>query len=156
MIVGPVGVGKTTYLRRLVDERRAVPFVLDEWMAQLFAPDAPATPDLQWALARTARCEERIAATARAVLEAGVDVVVELGFFRRAQRDAFRARPWDASIVVHALTAPVDVRRARVRARNAGAPTVHVDDAMFEWAEGFFEPLADDELVGAVRVDTTG
>lgn len=50
--------------------------------------------------------------------------------------------------------APVDVRRDRVRARNRANPVIEVDDATFDWAEAYFEPLGDDEVAGAAIVAT--
>jgi predicted kinase len=158
MICGPVGAGKTTYARAYAAKQRAVVFVLDEWMATLFMMDAPQPIALDWALPRVERCEAQIWKVAQDVMRSGVDVVVELGFFRRDQRDRFRALATAAGapVVVHAVGAAPEVRRERVRARNRGGAnlTVEVDDAMFDWAEGYYEVLGDDELRGAVLVDT--
>jgi predicted kinase len=57
-------------------------------------------------------------------------------------------------VKTHVVDAPVEVRRERVRARNAGDATIQVDDTTFTWAEGYFEPLGDDELQGAAIVAT--
>jgi len=83
----------------------------------------------------------------------GADVVLELGFFTRAQRERFRQLASDARIPVeaHVLDVPREVRRERVRLRNQGSPTytVEVDAAMFDWAEGYYEPLDESELAAA-------
>ena len=42
LIHGFLGVGKTTYARRLERERSAVRFTHDEWMARLYGVDSPA------------------------------------------------------------------------------------------------------------------
>jgi len=156
MVCGPVGAGKTTYGRVLARERRACLFVIDEWMATLFMMDAPAPIALDWAMPRVDRCEAQIWATIRALAEVGVDAVVELGFFTRDQRDRFRATAAAAGLAVqvHSLGTPREVRRERVRARNRGSETltVQVDDSMFEWAEGYYQALGDDELAGAIVV----
>lgn len=152
MICGPVGSGKTTYGRALA-ERGAVFFCLDEWMAALFMMDAPVPLTFEWAVERTQRCERQIWAIARQLLERGVDIVLELGFFKREQRAGTRALVAEtgATLEVHVLDVPREVRRERVRARNRGSATytIEVDDATFEWAESFYEPLDDDELRGA-------
>lgn len=154
MLCGPVGSGKTTYGRAYAAERGAALFCLDEWMAALFMMDAPQPITLTWALPRTERAERQIWTVARQFLALGHDVVLELGFFRRAQRDRFRALAAEADVAVqvHAIDAPREVRRERVRARNRGGATytVEVDDAMFDWAEGYYEPLDTDERRGAV------
>jgi len=159
MICGPVGAGKTTYGRALAAERDAIFFCLDEWMAALFMMDAPSPITLAWALPRTERCEQQIWSMARQLLGRGTEVVIELGFFTREQRR--RVRAWveaaGAPLEVHLLEVPRETRRERVRARNQGSATltVEVDDAMFDWAEGYYEPFAEDELAH-VRVIRDG
>lgn len=150
LIFGPVGAGKTTFGRAFAAEHHAVFFCLDEWMATLFMMDAPSPIVLDWALPRTQRCEQQIWSVARQLVEHGTDVVLELGFFTREQRARVRGLAEAAGIAVeaHLLEVPREVRRERVRARNRGSATltVEVDDAMFDWAEGYYEPLDDSEL----------
>ena len=157
IIYGRVGAGKTTYARKLAGQRRAVFFCLDEWMAALFTMDAPHPLTLEWMMPRVDRAERMIWTIAERVLAAtNVDVIFELGFFERAQRDAWRARTAGHPVTVHVVDAPLEVRRERVRARNRGGDTrmIEVDDATFDWAERYFDPLGDDELRGAVIVAT--
>ena len=147
LIFGRVGAGKTTYGRQLATQRGGLFFCLDEWMANLYMMDAPVPITLDWALPRTERAEVQILAVVHQALALGIDVVLELGFFRRAQRDRARAAITGGAIAVHVVEAPVEVRRERVRERNRGSATltVEVDDAMFDWAEQYFEDIADDE-----------
>jgi predicted kinase len=158
LIFGPTGAGKTTYGRGLAEDHSAALFVIDEWMATLFSPDAPATPSLEWALPRVERCEKQIWAVAKQLLALGTDVALELGFFTRAQRDRVRALAAADRFMIrtHVLEAPLEVRRERVRKRNAGGAnySVEVDDATFDWAEKYYEPLGEDELRGATVVKT--
>lgn len=156
LVFGRVGAGKTTYARRFAAEHAAVFFCLDEWMANLFTMDAPNPLTLEWMLPRVERAERQIWATAQQVLAARVDVVLELGFFTRAQRDRIRALVAAYPVQTHVVDAPVQVRKDRVRARNRGSATltIEVDDATFEWAERYFEALDDDEQRDAVIVAT--
>lgn len=155
-VFGRVGAGKTTYARRLAAEQRAVFFCLDEWMATLFTMDAPQPLTVDWMMPRVERAERQIWSVAQQILATDTDVIFELGFFTRAQRDRIRALTAGHRTQVHAVDAPVEVRRTRVRERNRGSATltIDVDDATFDWAEGYFEPLGDDELAGAVTVAT--
>ena len=41
LVFGPQGAGKTTHARALAARIGGVRFSIDEWMAQLFAPDWP-------------------------------------------------------------------------------------------------------------------
>jgi predicted kinase len=153
LIYGRVGAGKTTYGRKLAAERGAVFFCLDEWMAALYMMDAPSPITLDWALPRTERCEAQIWDVTRQLHERSVDVILELGFFKREQRDRWRARiaQLGAPVETHVLDVPREIRLERVRARNRGSATltVAVDDAMFDWAEAYYDDLAADELAGA-------
>jgi predicted kinase len=150
LLFGPVGAGKTTFGRAFAAERRALFFCLDEWMAALFMMDAPTPLTLDWALPRTQRCEQQIWNVTRQALLLGTEVVLELGFFTREQRTRMRELAAAAGVVVaiHVFEVPREVRRERVRARNRGSATlsVEVDDAMFDWAESYYEPLDADEL----------
>jgi predicted kinase len=159
MIAGPVGAGKTTYAQRLAREAAAVHFSIDDWMATLFAADAPARPDLTWALERTARCEAQVWKTAGQVLALGRDVVLDLGFLRCEQRERFRQAAAEAgqALRLHLVTAAAERRRDRVRERNRQRGEtfrLEVSDAMFEWSEGWFEPPDEDELRDARVVHT--
>jgi len=154
LVIGPVGAGKSTFVRHLVQQHRAVPLNLDDWMATLFSPDRPDTADMAdvmaWYVPRTLRCLTQIWKTAEAVLDAGNDVVLEVGLIQQHQRDAFYARmgPWADTMVVYVLDAPRDVRRERVLRRNAEQGetfSMVVPPHIFELASDLWQPPGDVE-----------
>jgi predicted kinase len=155
-VCGSTGAGKTTYAVALARRAKAVRFTIDEWMGNLFVADRPATPNLEWALQRTARCEAQMWALADDLVARGIDVVFDIGMSRREHRDQFRARASQtaAAIKMHYLDVPREVRKARVAARNAQPSATHtyVSEEMFDWMEQWFEPPSDDELYGAMIV----
>ena len=92
LICGPIGAGKSTLALRLAASCHAVHFSLDEWLATLFGPDLPQPVRHEWVQARIRRCEEQIWRLAARLLALGVDVVLDLGFLQRSQRDRVRAQ----------------------------------------------------------------
>jgi predicted kinase len=155
VIFGPSGAGKTTYAHTFARRERAVAFVLDEWMARLFAPDMPQQVEYDWLVERVGRCEAQIWSTAAGVLATGVSVILDLGLLRRADRERVReiAEAVELPVQWHYVTAPSEVRRARVAERTAvhgAALALQVTPDMFEFVEGVFEAPGADELEGAI------
>jgi Predicted kinase len=154
-IFGPSGAGKTTYANAFARREGAVAFILDEWMARLFAPDMPEPIEYEWLVDRVQRCESQIWSTAAEVLAAGRPVILDLGLMRRADRDRVReiAEGVGVPLQFHYVTAPVEVRRARVAERNVIRGenfALEIKSDMFEFVEGVFEPPGPDELEGAI------
>lgn len=150
LICGPTGAGKTTFARELAAGCNGLRFSIDEWMAALFAADAPEPLTFDWAIERVTRCEEMIWQTGLAALAAGRDIVLDLGFDTRGQRDRFRALAAEAGhgVSLHHVMAPREERLARVRRRNEdGSETLAftVTDGMFDFMESRFEPPAPEE-----------
>jgi predicted kinase len=150
LIEGPVGAGKSTFAFRLSRERAAPRLVLDDWMARLFRPDRPEQDLWPWYQARKERCLDQIWALTEELLDLDSDVVLELGLVQRAARRSFYERVDAAGRTLHVylLDAPRDVRRERVRKRNAeqGATfAMVVDDEVFELASDAWEAPDEDE-----------
>jgi len=155
VIYGPSGAGKTTYANAFARREHAVPFILDEWMARLFGPDIPEPVDYNWLVERVGRCEAQVWSTVAATIASGTSVILDLGLMRKADRERIRqiAEAVELPLQWHYVTAPQDVRRARVAERTQvhGANfALQVTPDMFEFVEGVFEEPDAGELQGAI------
>lgn len=144
LVEGPVGAGKSTFGLRLAEQRVAIRFCLDDWMRDLFRPDRPDMGVLAWYQERKQRCVDRILETTVEVVRKGRDVVLELGLVSRSSRRTFYDRMdlEELTTRVYVLSAPREVRLARVRRRNVEmGPTHHayISDEWFELADALWE-----------------
>ena len=123
---------------------------LDEWFAALFSPDRPAGDFVPWYVQRKERLLALIWSHSRRILASGTDVILELGLIQRQSRVAFGRQIQDEGfeLVVHVLDAPLEVRRERVRRRNAEKGSTFamvVPDHVFEMASNLWEAPDDVE-----------
>lgn len=139
---GLPGSGKTTLARRVADEVPAVRLCPDEWMADLGI-------DLFDEETR-ARLERRFWDHAQDLLRLGQPVILEFGFWERAERDEKRlaARALGVPVELHHLALPIDelVRRLEARNRSGARGSARVTRAMLEEYAALFEAPRDDEL----------
>jgi predicted kinase len=138
--------GKTTAARQIEVERSALRLTPDEWIARLYgadvtgeALDAARDPveGVLWELAAR-------------VLALGVDVILDFGFWSRAEREEFRLRagPLGARSEVHFTDVSAAELLRRLAERNAGLRpgTFWIDKVRLqEWHE-LFEPPSTEEL----------
>lgn len=155
VIFGPSGAGKTTYCYAFARREKAVPFILDEWMATLFAPDMPEPIEYEWMIDRVQRCEAQIWSSAAGCLAAGTSVILDIGLMTRADRARVREIAEGAGLPLqwHFVTAPQEVRRARVAERNVirgETFAIDVKPEHFDFIEGIFEPPEPGELDGVI------
>jgi predicted kinase len=151
LVEGPVGAGKTTFVADFRRQHHAPALILDAWFAKLFSPDRPSEGLLHWYVERKERCLSQIWATASEILDAGHDVVLELGLVEKASRERFYTLVEQAgyALTIYLLDVPRDIRRERVRVRNREKGVTYafeVPDAFFEMASDRWEPLDEAEL----------
>ncbi|MDO6686125.1 MULTISPECIES: AAA family ATPase [unclassified Agarivorans] len=159
LVCGPTGVGKTTYALSLAKEIAAIRFSIDPWMQTLFAKDM-ASLDFEWMMERVNRCSEQIWQVSEQILAINGNVILDLGFTTKDQRDVFanRAKELGLAAEIHYLHAPTDTRKQRVDKRNIEKdPAVYafeVTDMMFNFMEPRFEVPDEEELKNGRKIST--
>jgi predicted kinase len=146
LLCGLPGAGKTTLAQQLEQEHAALRFCPDEWIAALLA-DAND-------IAERDRLRDPVEAlqwkTAQRALVLGANVVLENGFWSRAERASYRAQAeaLGARVELHYLDVTRDELWARLAKRNAHLPpgTFRVTEEQLDLWLSWFEPPTKDEL----------
>lgn len=146
LICGLPGAGKTTLAKQLEHSQAALRLSPDEWIATILADgndiaerDRLRTPveAIQWEVAQRA-------------LILGINVVLENGFWSRAERDSYRtqAEALGVWVELHYLDVARDELWARLAKRNANRPpgTFAVTKDQLELWASWFEAPTKDEL----------
>jgi predicted kinase len=144
LIYGFLGSGKTTFAKQLERDLAAVRFTPDEWMAHLFGDDPPESIFQEKASAILDVMEP----IWMRCLSLGLDVVLDFGFWRRAERDHVRERveAVGAQARLYVLNCSDEEAWKRVDARNgSGHQSLYIAPATFRALKERVEPLGDDE-----------
>ncbi|AWN54101.1 AAA family ATPase [Methylobacterium sp. 17Sr1-1] len=150
LLFGFLGSGKTTLARDLEHRHRAVRFTPDEWMARLFGENPPAETFPLHAAAILDLMEP----IWTRCLRLGVDVVLDYGFWRRAERDHARrlAEGCGARALLYRVECSEEEARRRVAARNERAErSLFIAPETFDVLKERLEPLQADEICLAVE-----
>ncbi|MEU8224925.1 AAA family ATPase [Kribbella sp. NPDC048915] len=144
LLVGLPGAGKTTWAKRLEDERKALRFTPDEWMQPLF--DTNDADGRRWVL--ESQLFWNLAARA---LTLDVNVILDYGCWSAEERHLFRTRAQSlgATAEMVVLDIPFDTLWSRIAARNANLPpgTFAISHAdLTEWTTRY-EPPTPEELM---------
>ena len=153
MICGGLCSGKTTYAEALRREKGGVILSIDQLMLSLFGPDAGEMHD-EYARRGKAYLHDQ----ALSLLAAGVDVILDWGFWRREEREAGKAlyEGRGHAVALHAIDIPEETWRARVEKRNAAvrageAEAYPVDEGLAAKFRALYEKPAEDEVDVWVR-----
>lgn len=145
LIHGYLGAGKTTLAHCLEDHFRAVRFSHDDWMSRLFGAD----PSADSFAAGAERVSQLMHPIWTRCLAVGVDVVLDLAFWSRSQRDEVRQHViyLGASPRLYRLEASDEVAWNRIAHRNTqlGANLL-ISRETFDALKFRFEPLDADEV----------
>jgi predicted kinase len=134
LMCGLPGSGKTTRARRLAADRHAIRLSPDEWLAGLGLSlfDEPARD----------RLEQLLWQHAQDLLRLGTSVILENGFWRRAERDHYRdtARALHVAVELHYLDVPQAILHQRVAGREPTISAAQLD----HYATLFEAPTAEE------------
>ncbi|GAA1014052.1 hypothetical protein Aple_042460 [Acrocarpospora pleiomorpha] len=141
LLCGLPGSGKTTLAKHLAIELPAIRLCPDEWLAGLGV-------DFYEEEARD-RLEGLLRQHAYDLLRLGQNVILEFGFWARAERDELRlaARALGAAVELRYLDVPFDELWRRVESRNrerAHEVALISKDAIEQWAKVFQSPDQDE------------
>lgn len=152
LLCGLPGCGKTTLARRMAAQSGAVILGHDERMV---ARHGTNPPEARFAVLAREITEELWQEAAR-IIASGRDVILDWGFWTRAERDAARARAEEvgAACVLHLVICDDEIARTRTLARTAaGGAVLEINGAAWDMFRARFEPPAPEEAAVSSRSD---
>ncbi len=163
LLNGLSGSGKSTLARAWADQLGAIRLVSDIERKRLFGlkPDATSDSDLNDGIYSRDASEQtyaRLRQLAQQVIAAGLPVLVDASFLRRAERESFRLLAARLSVPFRIVQchAPEPVLRQRIIARQAaGTDPSEADVAVLERQLQTHDPLNDEEKPFARLIDTS-
>ncbi|WP_423383391.1 AAA family ATPase [Burkholderia sp. LMG 32019] len=156
MVCGKIASGKSTLVARLTSAGPVVSISEDVWLAHLYPGEILSIDDY---VRCATRLRDVLADHTRALLQAGVSVVLDLPF------NTVAARAWGLAVAqaadcdhrLHYLDVSDAVCKARLRARNArGDHPFQASDAEFERITRYFVAPAATEGVNIVAYEEAG
>lgn len=140
---GKICSGKSTYSRKLRDERGAVLLIIDEALLRVFG----VTPDMEKIGGHYGKLAEYVLELAVQFAESGHDVVLESGFFGEEDRNRYRRFFAERGVPYewHYLEVSDETQRKNIAKRNAvhkeGESTAYyITDEMMTMFNGIFTP----------------
>lgn len=154
LLYGFIASGKTTFAKKLEKELRAVRLTHDEWMHKLYGSNPPEEKFQEY----FKRVEDLIWMLTERLLKVGQDVVMDLGFWSRKQRDEARgkAEKFGANHKLYHIHCPEDIalKRCLTRTENLTEDCLYINEEAFYKLKKRFEDLGKDE--GCVLVENCG
>ena len=146
LVSGFVGAGKTTLAKKLEKQYKAIRFTTDDWMIEFFGFDGDFGEEYK---AKKRIVKEFIWRIAKPVLESGIDVILDFGFWSWKERTLFRKRASQLGIdfELYFIDVPLDQLRKQIKIRNKKLPrgTFYITEKWFDSWVPRFEPPTEKE-----------
>jgi len=143
---GKVSCGKSTFARKLEAAHGYFPFSADEWMLHFYGEP----PEREVFEQQLARCKEMIYRMAERLLARGVNVVLDFGFWKKAERRAIQERFTAAGFATRLVYFPIDqaqqITWLEQRQLGSGREHFRFDIETVDILNGMFEPPSGDEV----------
>jgi predicted kinase len=145
VICGFIGAGKTTFAKKLEAQTGAVRITKDEWSISLIGNDPTIESYAEWD-ARIVYLSRNVALQ---LVEKGIDVILDEGFWEKDQRTAMRRRieATGAKAVLCYVDTPLATARERIARRNQGLAqdSFLISRELFDDYLPYWQPLTEDE-----------
>jgi predicted kinase len=154
IIVGFIGSGKTTFARKLEKETGAIRFTKDEWMVRLFGNTPPKDKFEEY--------DNRMASLATDMalkcLKAGIDVIIDEGFWVKEHRDEISEKVRNVGAIpkLYYLEVPFEIMKTRTMKRSEKPPddSFNIDEESFDRYWKYFRPPGKDEEFTLINQET--
>ena len=145
MIHGFIGVGKTTFSKKLETKNNIIRFTSDEWMVKLFGHN----PEVKHFSELEGKVKSLIWDIARKILLIGCDVILDYGFWTKSERNYYKhlAAEMGVNIKLYNLLCPEEIIEKRVIARNANLQDsdLYTDKNALVLLKRQYQPIEPDE-----------
>jgi len=145
VLCGFIGAGKTTFARKLEERTGAVRITKDEWLIRLIGND----PTIDGYADLDSKVCEFSRDLAFQLVEKGIDVIIDEGFWEKEQRVALRRRieSMGAAEVLYYLDTPIETIRERVARRNTSLTrdSFRISREMLDNYLTYWQPPTEDE-----------
>jgi len=154
IVIGFIGAGKTTFARQLEQRTGAVRFTKDEWMVRLFGNTPPKDKFEEY--------DNRMASLATDMalkcLAAGIDIIIDEGFWIKEHREEIRDKVTRIGAVpkFYYIEAPFETMKARTLKRSENPPldSYAIDEESFNHYWMFFQPPGIEENFELINQDS--
>ena len=154
LIHGFIGAGKTTFAQKLESDILAIRFTHDEWMVKLYGHNPPKQKYAEY----HARISSLIWELAMKLLYLSQDVILDFGFWSRADRDEARLKASQVNVEIKlyfvSCSEKVMLDRVAQRNRNLSNNSLLIDEHAFMLLKRRYEKLGDDESHILIKTDT--